>query len=179
MTISAWKTYAVRRSGSVGWPGNHNKNLEDRKNCECYVYRKFKKNMSCFQIEVFFVLFFSVFLLCSLFIIHTFDYHYNNKGAEDTCQQGVKINKTINITSWRNQDKTPYWIFRKLFKSFKLFGVISQSLFPLVTYKITFASFRYLHSHKAQTSLWCCWVIWLSATTGYQKQTDLTCTFSQ
>ena len=136
------------------------------------ICRFFKlKFFSCYFSLCFFCVHYLSFTLLTIII--------TTKGQRTHVNKVSNINKIINITSWRNQDKTPYWIFRKLYKSFMLFGVISQSLFPLVTYKITFASFRYLHSHKAQTSLWCCWVIWLSATTGYQKQTDLTCTFSQ
>ena len=60
------------------------------------VIRKFKKAISCFQIEGFFLVIFlcvssvlSVFLLVSsvfllLFFIRTFDYHWNKKAAEDT-----------------------------------------------------------------------------------------------
>ena len=38
----------------------------------------------------------------------------------------------------------------KLLKLFKLFGVIYESLFPLVTHMITFALFRKLYCHKTQ-----------------------------
>ena len=48
--------------------------------------RNFKKSISRSQIKVFFIVFFSVFNRCSLFFIRTFDYHQNNKVAEDTYQ---------------------------------------------------------------------------------------------
>ena len=41
----------------------------------------------------------------------------------------------------------------KLLKLFKLFGVICELLFPLVTHKLTFALFRNLYSDKTQISL--------------------------
>ena len=84
----------MHRSGSEVDKVIKPRTLNGRKNCE--LISKFKKAMSCFQIEVFLPVVFpcvssvlyvflsvsSVFLL--LFFISTFDYHWNNKAVEDT-----------------------------------------------------------------------------------------------
>ena len=86
MTISDWERYVLRRWGSEGWQVNYNKILEGRKNCESYVSTKIQETNIMIQIKLFFDDFFICFLLCSLFFIRTFDYHQNNKVAEDTYQ---------------------------------------------------------------------------------------------
>ena len=71
--------------------------------------------------------FFPMFLLCYLclypvsfvflllFFIHTFDCHWNNKAANKAhIIKASNINNIITMTSWWNQDMTPYWIFRKI-----------------------------------------------------------------
>ena len=62
----------------------------------------------------------------------------------------------FSVSSWRNQDKMPSWIF----------GKINLELSSHSFHKIAFGSFRHLYSHKTQTSLWSCWLIWLSASIG-------------
>ena len=107
---------------------------------------KFKKAISCFQIEVFFfVSFFSVFPVCSLFLNRTFEQQGHINKVSD-------INKFVTMTSCPNQDMTPYWIFQKILKLFKLF---SRSYFYLlVTCKINFASFRYFFFFTKLKLLW-------------------------
>ena len=60
--------------------------------------RKFKKetNIVFFLISFLKLFSFSVFLLCSLFFIRTFDYHQNKKVAEQTHHKASNINKIIN-----------------------------------------------------------------------------------
>ena len=112
--------------------------------------------------------FFSLFFLYLLFFIRPFECHYNNKVAEYT-NKTSNINKIITISSWRNQDRIHIEFSEELFN----LELSSHSF-----YKITFASFRYLYSHNFSVVMRC-WLIWLIATIGSQKLTDLACTFSQ
>ena len=43
-------------------------------------------------------------------------------------------------------------------KNYLIFSYLEVTL-SILTYKITFASLRYLYSHKTQTCLWWCWLI--------------------
>ena len=85
----------MRLSASEGWQGNCNKVLEGCKIVNVMFLRKFKKPISCFQIKVFFIVFFSVFLLCSLLFIRNFDYHQNNKVEDGSYHKASNINKII------------------------------------------------------------------------------------
>ena len=126
--------YVVRCSGPESWQENY-KSLEDRKICECYVSKKIQETNFAFSKWSFFLSFFS---LCFFSVYYfsfgllTLSFVWQNTHIKKTSN----INELITISSWRNQDKMPYWIFRKM----KLSGCFFH--------KIAFASFRYLHSHK-------------------------------
>ena len=105
----------VDRSGCESWQENY-KTLQDRKSCECYLSKKIQETnfkMKFFPFFVFSRCFFSV------FIIRT------TKWQSAHVSKTSIVNELITISSWRNQDKMPYWIFRKII----WFGVI-WSLFP-------------------------------------------------
>ena len=52
------------------------KKLKGRMNCECYVSKKIQETSTEFSNRSFFPWFFlSLFLLCSLFFVRTFEYH--------------------------------------------------------------------------------------------------------
>ena len=105
----------VDRSGCESWQENY-KTLQDRKSCECYLSKKIQETnfkMKFFPFFVFSRCFFSV------FIIRT------TKWQSAHVSKTSIVNELITTSSWRNQDKMPYWIFRKII----WFGVI-WSLFP-------------------------------------------------
>ena len=101
-----------------------NENLEDRKNA--MFTRKLKKVISCFQIDFFSLLFFSVFLQCYLCLylcFLCFFYYFPfallpvigaTKRQRAHINKASNINKILTMTSWRNQYMTPYWIFWKM-----------------------------------------------------------------
>ena len=64
-----------------------------------------------------------------------------------------------------------YIITMKIWSHIEFSKKLFNLEFPLVTCKITFASLRYLYSHKTQTSLWWCRLIWLSVTISSEKLT--------
>ena len=83
--------------------------------------RKFNKAMSCFQIEVFFLVFFlcvssvlSVFCLCLLCFFYYFSFAQltimgtTKRQRTHIYKASSNINKVITMTSCRNQDTTPY-----------------------------------------------------------------------
>ena len=111
--ISSWKMYVVRCSGSESWQENY-KTLEDRKICECYVSKKIQETNFVFSKWGFFLSFFSLcffsvyyFSLALLTIIRT-----TTKWQSAHINKTSNINELITISSWRNQDKMSYWIFR-------------------------------------------------------------------
>ena len=95
-----------------------NENLEDRKNA--MFTRKLKKVISCFQIDFFSLLFFSVFLQCYLCLylcFLCFFYYFPfallpvigaTKRQRAHINKASNINKILTMTSWRNQYMTPY-----------------------------------------------------------------------
>ena len=73
--------------------------------------RKFKKAISCFQIDFFF------YFLC-FFCVHFFSFALltiirTTKQQRTYINKASNINKVITMTLWQNQGMTPYWIFRK------------------------------------------------------------------
>ena len=86
------------------------------RNVDALVLRKFKKPILCFEIEI------SSF--CSLFFLCFFHVHYflftlltiigATKQKSAHINNVPDINKITTITSWRNQDMTPYSNFRKI-----------------------------------------------------------------
>ena len=126
---------------------------------------KFKKPILCFQAEFFFLVFFSVCFLCVHFFTFTLLFI-----IRATKEQSTHINKASNI------NKIIYYNYGIISES--RHEAILESLFPLLTYKIIFASLRYLYSHKTQNFLWWCWMIWLSATLCSENLTGLICAFS-
>ena len=80
--------HLVCRLESEGWQGNYNKILEAHKKCGCFGPKKIQETNIMFwnwNIKFLFLVF-SLFLPCSLFFIHTFDYHWSNKAEECTYQ---------------------------------------------------------------------------------------------
>ena len=77
--------------------------------------RKFKKAISCFQIEVFF----PVIFLCvsSIFYSH-FSLSLEQQSGIEHISNRSNINNNITMTSWRNQGMTPYWISRKNYSNY-------------------------------------------------------------
>ena len=103
--------------------------------------------------------FFSLFFFLCFFGVHYFSFALLTI-IRTTKWQRTHINKASNINKIINYDHeimtkssvTPYWIFQITI----LCLVILESLFPVVTYKITLASLKYLYAHKTQTFLWLC-----------------------
>ena len=134
--ISAWKMYIVRRSGSESWQENY-KTLEDRKSCECYVSRKFKKPILKLS---FFLSFFSLFF--SVFII--FHSHFWLSLGQQSGGENISI---------RRQTSMNLQLYHHGEIKIRCHIEFSEKLFNLELpdrsfHKMTFASFRYLYSHK-------------------------------
>ena len=78
-----------------------------------------------FKIKFFPFFFFSVFFSVYYFSFALLAIIRTTKWQRKYINKTPNINELITISSWRNQDKMPYWIFRKII----WFGVI-WSLFP-------------------------------------------------
>ena len=91
ITNQRLKTYVVRRSGSEGWQGNHNKILEGRKNYECS-FRKFEKLILCFQIKVF-----SLFFLCVFSVFIIFHSHFSLSSEQQSGRGYISVRLQIAI----------------------------------------------------------------------------------
>ena len=135
------------------------------------IVRKFKKPILCFENEVFSFLFF----LCvfSVFVI------FHSRFWLSLGQQGGRVH-----ISKRRHISMNLYLYHHGETKIRCHIIFSEKLFNLKLsgrsfHKTTFASFRYFYFHKNWTSLWWCWLIWLSATIDSQKLTDLTCAFSQ
>ena len=81
--------------------------------------RKFKKAISCFQIEIFF------YFLC-FFCVHFFSFALltiirTTKRQRTHINKASNINKVITMRLWQNQDMTTYLIFRKKIQTFLWF----------------------------------------------------------
>ena len=75
--------------------------------------------------------------------------------------QTTHINKASNKIINYNYDimvKPRYDAILIFPKNYLIFSYLEVTL-SILTYKITFASLRYLYSHKTQTCLWWCWLI--------------------
>ena len=120
--ICAWKTYVVRGSGLTFDKIIITKIWKFARTVNVMFLRKFERPISGFQSEVFSLLFFS---LCS-FCVHYFSFSLlfiirpGTKWQRTRINKASNINKIITMPSWRNEDKRPYWIFRKII----YFGVI-------------------------------------------------------
>ena len=95
ITNQRLKTYVVRRSGSEGWQGNHNKISEGRKNYECSV-RKFEKLILCFQIKVFLIVFSQCFFCVHYFSFALFTIIRTTKRQRIHISKASNSNKIIN-----------------------------------------------------------------------------------
>ena len=158
----------VDRSGCESWQENY-KTLQDRKSCECYLSKKIQETnfkMKFFPFFVFSICFFSVyyFSFALLTIIRT------TKWQSAHVSKTSIVNELITISSWRNQDKVSYWIFRKII----WFGVIWW-LFPHDNFcfiSIPLFSQNLNFFVVMLTDL-------IKCNYRPQKLTDLTCAFSQ
>ena len=117
--------------------------------------RKFKNPIVYFQIEAFFLIyFFSVFFCISIAVLTI---------IRTTKWQTAHINKASNISKIINCNydimvKPRYDVILIFPKTYLIFSYL-EVILSILTYKITFASLRYLYSHKTQTCLWWCWLI--------------------
>ena len=136
--------------------------------------RKFKKPISCFQIKVFFIVFFLC--LSSVFII--FHSHFWPSSE----QQRTHINKTSGVNkiidyNYQIMAKSRYDAILNFPKNYLISSYLGVTLSSCNT-KDNFC-YTYLYAHKTQTFLWWCWLIWLSATFRSEKLICLIRAFSQ
>ena len=138
-----------------GWQGNYNKNLEGRKNCECYGSKKIQETNIVFSNWSFFLSFFSLCFFC----VHYFSFALltiirTTKWQRTHITEASNINKIINC-NYEIMAKMKIWRHIKFSK--KNYLISSYLGVTLSSRNIkTFASLKYLYAHRTQTSLWWC-----------------------
>ena len=133
--------------------------------------RQFKKAISCFKIEVFSLLFFSVFLLCYLCLylcLLCFFYYFL-----------FALLTVIGTTKWQIGH---ILLKRRILNYLNYLNYLELSRVPRPTCNTQDNFCLYLGTFiltKPKFHLWCYWIIWLSATISSIKLTDHICAFSQ
>ena len=121
------------------------KDLEGRKNCECYLSKKIQEINIGYSNGTFSLLFLSFFWVSVIF--HS---HFWLSLEQQSSRVHMSTRRQISIKLYDEIKKTGHIEFSENY-------LVWSYLVTLYTFNIqdTFASFKYSYSHKTQTLLWC------------------------
>ena len=116
----------MRRSGSKGWQGNYNKILEGRI-LNVMFLRKFKKPMSCFQIKVFFIVFFLYFFCVHYFLFALLIFIRTTKWQKAHINIASNIYKVIHH-NYKTMAKIKRWVILNFQKNYLISSYLGVTL---------------------------------------------------